>query len=141
MQYFLFFDGTVEECNLSISSDLSHESLIDTKKSGKSFTVPIQLSTDSKFDHWSKRLELSRRRMTQLQLVNEEFDSIYEEWKSVDLKEFLSKIHSDLPSFLNAHELNQPVKLKEDNLSDQNVMINKDTKSDPVKVSLFFNAL
>ncbi|CAH8465783.1 oxidative DNA demethylase [Schistosoma haematobium] len=122
-----------EECNLSISSDLSHESLIDTKKSGKSFTVPIQLSTDSKFDHWSKRLELSRRRMTQLQLVNEEFDSIYEEWKSVDLKEFLSKIHSDLPSFLNAHELNQPIKLKEDNLSDQIVMINEDTKSDPVK--------
>lgn len=115
--------------------------MIDTKKSGKSFTVPIQLSTDSKFDHWSKRLELSRRRMTQLQLVNEEFDSIYEEWKSVDLKEFLSKIHSDLPSFLNAHELNQPIKLKEDNLSDQIVMINKDTKSDPVKVSLFFNAL
>lgn len=115
--------------------------MIDTKKSGKSFTVPIQLSTDSKIDHWSKRLELSRRRMTQLQLVNEEFDSIYEEWKSVDLKEFLSKIHSDLPSFLNAHELNQPIKLKEDNLSDEIVMINKDTKSDPVKVSLFFNAL
>ncbi|XP_018648574.1 hypothetical protein Smp_028150 [Schistosoma mansoni] len=107
--------------------------MIDTKNSGKSFTVPIQLSTDPKFDHWSKRLELSRRRMTQLKLVNEEFDSIYEEWKSVDLKEFLSKIHNDLPSFVNVHELNQPIKLKEDNLSDQIVMTNNDTKSDHVK--------
>ncbi|CAH8475276.1 unnamed protein product [Schistosoma rodhaini] len=122
-----------EECNLSISSDLSHESMIDTKNSGNSFAVPIQLSTDPKFDHWSKRLELSRRRMTQLKLVNEEFDSIYEEWKSVDLKEFLSKIHNDLPSFVNAHELNQPIKLKGDNSSDQIVMTNNDTKPDHVK--------
>ncbi|CAH8297901.1 unnamed protein product [Schistosoma turkestanicum] len=122
-----------KECNLSISSDLSHESMIDANKHGKSCIKSTQLSIDPNSNDWLKRLELSRRRMAQLRLVNEEFDSIYEEWKSVDLKEFLSKINCDLPTFLNEHKLDQLINLNDVNLSNHLFMTNNNTESDHVK--------
>ncbi|KAH8852092.1 Oral-facial-digital syndrome 1 protein [Schistosoma japonicum] len=122
-----------EECNLSISSDLSSSCMIDIKKADKSCSVPVELSTDSNTDHWRKRFELSRRRMAQLRMVSEEFDSIYEEWKSLDLKEFLSKIHNDLPNFLNKHKLEKPINLRKADLSDHIIMINNKNESDSAK--------
>ncbi|KAK4474114.1 hypothetical protein MN116_003419 [Schistosoma mekongi] len=119
-----------EECNLSISSDLSSGGIIDTKKTDKPCSIPVEFLTGSNTDHWTKRFELSRRRMAQLRMISEEFDSIYEEWKSFDFKEFLSKIHNDLPNFLNKHKLEKPINLEKENLSDHIIVISNNNESD-----------
>ncbi|CAH8484078.1 unnamed protein product [Heterobilharzia americana] len=122
-----------EECNLSISSDLSNKSLMTEKKVTKlSNTIPIQLS-----DEWSKRLELSRRRIAQLQLVSEQFDSIYEEWKSVDLRQFLSKLHSDLPNVLHNINLDGFINCNEIALHNPFIMNKDDNQLDDIMPPMY----
>nr|CAH8829888.1 unnamed protein product [Trichobilharzia regenti] len=119
-----------EECNLSISSDMSGESFMGVKNAKKS-SNPAP-SCNPQFDQWSQRLELSRRRMAQLQMVSEQFDSIYEEWKSVDLKEFLSKLNTDLPNCLTTVKSDGLTNLNELFKSDQFVTFENNRQADEI---------
>ncbi|CAH8832282.1 unnamed protein product [Trichobilharzia szidati] len=119
-----------QKCNLSISSDMSGESCMGVKKVQKtSDAAPL---SNPQFDQWSQRLELSRRRMAQLQMVSEQFDSIYEEWKSVDLKEFLSKLNTDLPNFLTTGKSDGLTNLNELIKSDQFITFENNTQADQI---------
>ncbi|VDQ07126.1 unnamed protein product [Trichobilharzia regenti] len=112
---------------------MSGESFMGVKNAKKS-SNPAP-SSNPQFDQWSQRLELSRRRMAQLQMVSEQFDSIYEEWKSVDLKEFLSKLNTDLPNCLTTVKSDGLTNLNELFKSDQFVTFENNRQADEITVS------